>query len=178
MNRTNSVKQKPQLIDFIEKNPKIPVILLGWFYVVTSLSQMFTLYAQKDWYFGLYGYMPDGLAAARYLFSWFQRVFAIVVAAGLMRFKEIYRKILIGFCLFVMATLYWKHPYAAFLEHTRVLDRKFGHMLSSPSVPNLKITFESLVIPSLVGHYVLDIVFCCAVIYFLIREPVKKLFTK
>jgi hypothetical protein len=77
-----------------------------------------------------------------------------------------------------MATLYWKHPYAGFLELTRELDRKYGHLLVMPPELHIKITFESLVIPSIIGHYILDIAFCCTVIYLLTREPVKKLFNK
>jgi peptidoglycan/xylan/chitin deacetylase (PgdA/CDA1 family) len=77
-----------------------------------------------------------------------------------------------------MATLYWRHPYAAFLEHTRYLDKKYGYLLKTPPELNIKITFELLTIPSIITQYLVDIAYCSLIIYLLTREPVKKLFNK
>lgn len=172
------VKEKKVQRGFVETHAKKIVLVIGWLYILAQPSLMYTLIVQKDWYYGLFTYMPLWLVNARYSFSWFQRIFCIVIGVGLIHFKEIYRKITIWFCVFVMATLYWRHPYSAFLEHTRILDRKYGYLLKTPPEMNFKITFELLTIPSIIAQCLVDIAFCSMIIYLLTREPVKKLFTK
>jgi hypothetical protein len=174
----NTRKNEPEKKSLAETHGKAIVVLIGLLYIIGPLIHLNKLVFDKAWYFDTYSYMPKWLMLTRYSFSFFQRIVALITAAGLLRFKEIYRKILIGICIFTMSTVYWKHPYPAFLAHTKGLDIKYGAYLNSLTRNNVKITFEMLTVPSIIVHCLLNIAFCGVVIYFLTRPGIKKLFSK
>ncbi|MFH1415447.1 MAG: hypothetical protein ABIH89_05125 [Elusimicrobiota bacterium] len=154
-----------------DTTPRAAVIVIGILYIIGPVIHMHKLYVDRDMYFQVYEYM-GWLATVRYLFSWFQRILGIITAIGIMHFKEIYRKILICICLFTIITVYWKHHYPAFLEHTKKLDQKYGFFL------NTGLSYETITVISIIVHSLLNVVFCVAVIYCLTRPSIKKVFHK
>ena len=155
-----------------EKKARIVVLIIGILYIIGPVIHINTLITQKDWYFSLYSYMPDWLSMTRYSFSWLQRILALTAAIGILYHKEIYRKLLLTLCTFTALTVYWKHPYEAFAANNRLLDAKLGYLLT----PVRGVTFESLTTVSIIFHSILNIALCGAVIYYLTRPSVKKLF--
>jgi hypothetical protein len=78
-----------------------------------------------------------------------------------------------GICVFTVLTIYWKHPFQGYVRHTRILDQQYGYLLRGYGLSFQKFTFVSMI-----GNYVVDIVFCAAVYYFLSRPQVRSLFSK
>lgn len=156
-----------------KNNARLIIAVIGILYIIGPLIHMNTLITQKDWYFSLYSHLPPWLTMARYSFSWLQRILAITAAIGLFYHKEICRKLLLALCSFTILTIYWKHPYEAFLKSNRLLDDQFGYLISGA-----RMTFESLTPYSIVAHSILNVAFCGAVIYFLTRPQVKEVFKK
>jgi uncharacterized membrane protein YphA (DoxX/SURF4 family) len=149
------------------------VRILGLMYLVSSLIQMQVLIMKKQWYFEIYGHMPLWLATVRYGFSWFQRIAGIMAALGLLTFNKIGRWIAIGISIFTMATIYWKHPYSAFLAHAQGLDRQYNYLSLNN---NFGVSFESLALAAMLVQYALDIGFCLSVLYILSRPRIKSVF--
>jgi len=146
------------------------VIIFGVLIIVSSLIHIHLLVSQYDWYReNMLTCMPEWLVVVRHCFSLFQRILGLTIAVGILRSKNIFRKLGIALGVFTICTLYWKHPYSAFLRHTNYLDQQFGHLLTA--APG--ITFSSLALISLIVHYILDIAFWGIFIYYFTRPKVK-----
>ena len=154
------------------KRPK-GVIIFGILIITSSLIHMHKLVLDYDWNReNMLTCMPEWLVVVRYCFSWFQRILGLTIAIGILRLKNIFRKLGIALGVFTICTLYWKHPYSAFLRHTNYLDQQFGHLLTA--APG--ITFSSLTLISLIVYYILEIVFWGIFIYYFTHPKVKEQF--
>ena len=136
---------------------------------------MHWLLVERKWYWFNYSYMPEWLIIARYSFSWLQRVVGIIVAIGLFRFKEVFRKLMLLVSWFTILTVYWKHPYTAFKNHTLYLDRLIGPTLKQGALKDL--SFSSVTLAAVITACLLDIIFFGVVIYYLTRPKVKAHFS-
>jgi hypothetical protein len=156
--------------------PLLGIRLFGWGLIVTSLFHMGKLITDHGDYMRYYSYLA-GFAYVRYAFSWFQRIVGISVGIGLLFEKKWSRTI--GLCLgaFTVLTVYWKHPYPAFLEHTRYLDKVYGSLLRQWNVPS-SLTFESVTVAGVIAHCVLDVLFWLAFYYYMTRPGVRSRFTE
>ncbi|MDP2652850.1 MAG: hypothetical protein Q8Q08_02340 [Candidatus Omnitrophota bacterium] len=150
------------------------VLLFSILLLISSFVHVHKLVVDHSLYLDYYAYWGKGLALTRYAFSWFQRILGISSALAMLSRRDWGRKLAIVIGLFTMATLYWKHPYQAFKNHTQYLDQLLGGLFYALGVSG--VTFESLTIPALIVHYFLDILFCSAMIYYLTRPGVKSYF--
>ena len=163
---------------------KLPrgVLVFGVLFIVSSLMHIQALIFNFHWYFDIYSYWPKWLILIRYLFSWFQRILGLVTAIGILRLKNIFRRIAIAIGVFTILTVYWKHPYAAFKNHAETLDRIFANtgfneLISRAAEIGLHIkSFAELALAAVIGHAILDIIFCGSLIYYLTRPAVKEKF--
>ncbi len=154
------------------------VDILAWGLIISSLIHIHSIAFQQgyDWYHHYYfdsGMMPLWLVNTRYCFSWFQRIMGLTAAVGLLRRKPWGRWIAIGIGVFTIVTIYWKHPYAAFHEHTQYLDEHFSYLLPRGST----VSFVDMTWAALIGHCILDIMFDSWMIFLLTRPNVKNEFS-
>lgn len=155
-----------------ERNPN-GILLFSILIILSSLLHIHKLVFDRNWYYSVYSYLPEWLLNARYCFSWFQRILGISVAIGVLYYQEIFRKIALAMGVFTITTVYWKHHYPAFKDHTlRVIeDMGLLHQL-----PVLKENLSDLAIAGIVLHATLDILFWSIVIYYFTRKNIKSLF--
>ena len=149
------------------------VTIFGILLILSSIMHMHKLVVDVKWYAEVYSYLSPHMLAARYYFSWLQRIIGILVGIGLLAQKEIARKIAIAIGCFTILTLYWKHPYPAFKLHTQYLDEHYGNFLSQFGTG---VTFSSATLLAVILHCVADIVFWSIFIYFFTRPSVKDQF--
>lgn len=142
------------------------VTIFGSLIIFSSLLHMSKLVEDKVQYFEYYSYLPAWLAKSRYAFSWFQRIYGLTCGIGILFYKDIFRKGLIILGVFVISTVYWKHPYAAFLKHTQYLSHK---------IPG-DLPFEAMTLISVIIHILLDVCFQGYLIYYLTRPNVRSHF--
>ena len=151
---------------------KIIVVLL----IISSLQQMFHLLLGREWYGELFAYMPPWLVNVRYAFSWAQRVVGISCAFGLWHYKEIFRKITLGWGVFVIATLPWKHTFAGFMNAAEYAGDKVAKRMAELTAVYPNITIEQLTIAAMVVMCLMDIAFWTFVFYVLTRPHIKNQF--
>ena len=157
----------------MEKKRSKVIIIFGILIIVSSLLQMHKLvFEYERCREVILACLPEWLVAVRYCFSWFQRILGLTIAIGILRLNNTLRKLGIVFGIFVICTVYWKHPYPAFLSHANYLDQQVGQLLAA--APG--ITFSSLTRISMIGHCILDIVFWSIFIYYFTRPIVKEQF--
>lgn len=150
------------------------VTIFGLLLIISSLVHIHKLIVDIDWYTSTYNYWPADLIVLRYAFSWFQRLLGILAGVGILMQKNPARLLAMGIAWFTMLTLYWKHPYPAFLLNAQNLDKQYGHIIAAAGVPG--VSFASLAFVSLIVQFIGDIAFCSTLIYFFTRPPVKKQF--
>lgn len=141
--------------------------------MVTSLMQMTGLLSFER-YLLLFDFLPREVVLVRYCLSWTLRFVSIICAIGLLVRNNICRKILLGVFVFTLCTVYWKHPYAGFVNHTRMLDERWASLLAMLGEPRL--SFSMIAVPAMVGAIVLDVLFAAVFIYYFTRPGVRKLF--
>lgn len=139
--------------------------------IISSLLHMRYLLSEHDTYMYIYGYLPHWLAVVRYFFSWFQRILGLTAAVGLLRRNELGRKLAIFIAIFSILTIYWKHPYAGFKNHTAYLDEHLGFLLQGWGYPEL--SFSQFTLAAVIVAWVWDILFFGSMIYYLTRPSVK-----
>ncbi|MFH1692597.1 MAG: hypothetical protein ABIC68_08580 [Candidatus Omnitrophota bacterium] len=149
--------------------------VISFLLIASSVIHMNTLIFSRDWYWHNFSYLSPSLLLVRYLFSWAQRILGLVVAIGILRLKNSFRWLAIAMGCFTVLTLYWKHPYQAFLIHAQYLDQQLGFIFAQLGHP--EISFAKLTVPALIMHCVLDIIFWGSSIYYLTRPSVKKHFS-
>ena len=152
----------------------VGVEIFGILIIFSSIIHMQKLVLDVASYVHWYSYMPPWMITLRYGFSWFQRIVGILVGVGILARKDIARKAGIGLGCFTIATVYWKHPYAAFKIHTQELDQVYGNLFSRLGLPAIK--FASVTLLADIVHCLLDILFWGIFIYLFTRPSVKEQF--
>ena len=150
------------------------VVIFGTVLIFSSLVHMHKLFFDYDWYIASYGYWPTGLMVLRYCFSWGQRILGLMAGIGILRLKDIGRKIAIVVGWFTILTIYWKHPYAGFKNHTAYLDQHLGFILKEWGYPQL--SFSQFTLAAVITACLWDILFFGSMIYYLTRPTVKAQF--
>jgi hypothetical protein len=150
------------------------VQFFGWGLIITTLFHVHKMIFDYNFY--MYYYSDLGrIAYLRYAFSAFQRIVGLSIGIGLLKEKEWARITGIVLGIFASLTVYWKHSYPAFLKHTRYLDQQFGYLLHQWAIPP-GLTFESLTVPAMITHWILDILFWGVFIFYMTRPCVKERF--
>ncbi|MDO8536026.1 MAG: hypothetical protein Q7S30_03340 [Candidatus Omnitrophota bacterium] len=146
--------------------------------VMCAISACLILSSIKDiWNFShferyqfIFQYLPQETMLLRYKISIVLRVATIIVAAGVLFRKDIFRKLMIWGSLFTIATIYWKHP----LDCYKHIFKKMAELgLMQPSLLRLSDLFSWTM---MICHYMLDISIAIGIIYFFTRPYVKTLF--
>lgn len=150
------------------------VIIFAFLLIASSIVHINTLIFARDWYWHNYSYLSSTLILTRYLFSWSLRILGLVAAIGILRLRNSCRWLAIAIGCFTVLTLYWKHPYQAFLIHARYLDQNLGFIFKQAGHP--EISFAALTVLAIITHYVLDIIFWWFLIFYLTRLSVRKHF--
>ena len=169
--------ERAEQAQLAEKTERLPlskgVVIFGVLLILSSLSHVSKLVAEKQVYYHYYSYLPPWLTTLRYSFSWFQRIAGILAGAGILARKEIARKLAFAIGWFTVLTVYWKHPYAAVKLHTQYLDQQMGYLLA---MPGTHITFTSMTWLSVIALILCDIIFWAFFFYFFTRPSVKNQF--
>jgi hypothetical protein len=147
------------------------IYVLSVLFIISSIIHMHVLFTQRSWYWELFKYLPAWLIPFRYFFSWIQRIIGLVIIVGLLRLKEIWRRIMIGLGIFTIGTIFLKHPYHGFKQHTRLLDERFGEYLILVGFTDY--SFSDLTVWAIVVAYLLDIGFALLYIYYLSKPSIK-----
>ena len=151
--------------------------IIGILLILSSLQQMSVLLLGTEWYAQMFEYMPQWLIGVRYIFSWGQRIVGISCGIGLLLYKEIFRKLTIALGIFVVLTLYWKHPFAGFMNAADYAGSKVTEPLASIVAHNPNITLEHLVLAGVIIMRMLDIIFWACIFFCLTRPKVKTQFS-
>lgn len=159
-----------------ERKRPLGLTVFAWLLMIGSVCNMSVYIFEYEWYRGLFNDMPEWLINVRYCCSWALRIVSIGAAIGLLYGKEICRKIVLSIVIFTIATLYWRHPYQAYLNHCVILDREFGGIFTSQNLSQF--SFVKLCTASLVAEYALDIIFCGSLFFYLTCPAVKQYFQK
>ena len=140
--------------------------------IVTSLFQFFVILKAGflfDRYKYIFSYYPENTLWLRYGFSWLQRIIGLAAGIGIFYQKELYRKIAIFFLTFMLATLYWKHPYQGFTNMAHYIGVCQNDML----VQFTHITCKTIILPAVIVNCLLDLIFAGSIIFYLTRPKVK-----
>ncbi len=125
--------------------------------------------------YGFYQFMFQQLASRaifyRYIVSVLFRLITIAAGLGLVLRKEAFRKFAIGLAVYMLCTVYWKHPFYVFenlaiYSEYHVWDTSGHYPLAYPWHPYISMGF----------YYVMDIVFSLAVLIYLRKDAVKQQF--
>lgn len=152
----------------------IGLFIFGWLLILSSLVHLHTYIFGYVWLCKIFDYWPSWLVNTRYCFSIVQRIAGLVAGIGLLYGNKVSRQIAMVIAIFTILTLYWKHPYQAFLNHCQMLDQQFSGIFTSQHIWNM--SFVRLCIPALITHCLLDILFCGSLLYYLTRPSVKEYF--
>ena len=140
--------------------------------IVTSLFQSYVLLKagiRFDWYTYIFSYYPENTLRLRYGFSWLQRIIGLAAGIGIFYQKELFRKIAIFFLTFIIATLYWKHPYQGFTNMAHLI----GACQDGAFAEFTHISCKTIIVPAIIINCLLDLIFAGSIIFYLTRPKVK-----
>ncbi len=83
---------------------------MGIYFCIDPLCWLFSNWSNYGYYQQFFQFMPDSLIPWRYSFSLLLRITSIACGLGIILRKDIFRRILVGICVFNIVTIYWKHP--------------------------------------------------------------------
>jgi len=122
-----------------------------------------------DSYTYIFSYYPENTLRLRYGFSWLQRIIGLAAGIGIFYQKEFFRKIAIFFLTFMIATLYWKHPYQGFTNMAHLIGVCQNGVLTQFTY----ITCKTVIVPAIIINCLLDLIFAGGIIFYLTRPKVK-----
>ena len=156
------------------------VIFFSILIIGSSFVHMHKLYVDYDYYHQIYSHWPPWLLKLRYAFSWLQRIAGITAAIGVLFYNNLCRRLVFAIGIFTISTVYWKHPYTAFLKHTHSLDQQYSHVLAdiNASLGTANLSFAQFTRVSQVTHWILDISFWTFWMWYFSRPRVKAPFIK
>lgn len=155
------------------KYPK-GITIFGILLIVSSTMHMHTL-LDFEHYRYLFHPLPEGIILLRYSISWGMRIIGLISAVGILRLKDIFRKISIYLFIFTILTVNWKHPCFGFQNHAAYLDK----FLKDSGLYPLEIwgtripSFSSLANVSALCAQILEVLFAAVFIYYFTRPKIK-----
>ena len=131
--------------------------------------------ANYRYYAFMFQPLPEVVIELRYTASIVLRMVTLVMAVGLMRRVEFYRRLAVGLVVLNFLALFWKHPYRVFFNIAVLAERGYPDLF--PVVTG----HEALAYPyfpwiSLVFHTFIDVAFGSFVLYAFTRPSIKKEF--
>ena len=146
------------------------ITLFGSLLIVGSIYKLWG-FRSYEYYQFMFQQLSEESIFVRYLGSIMLRIFAIIVAAGVLLLKESCRKLFVLLCVFTLCILYWKHPFYVFeniarLSEQMILRKEAGGELTNSLYPWISLAF----------HYAIDILFSGTALYYFTRSKVKEQF--
>jgi len=137
---------------------------------------MLTLFTKGDLTFQIYGHWAKWAVYLRISFSWFLRILGLSAGVGILLHYDIFRKLAVGIGCFTIATVYWKHPYRAYLRHVQILGEQIEPVFQQAGVPY--IPFGELAMPAMIFNCLVDVGFSLWLIHYFTRPQVVAQFRK
>ncbi|MGE0268553.1 MAG: hypothetical protein AB7S78_08885 [Candidatus Omnitrophota bacterium] len=154
------------------------VTLFSVLLIVYSLWQL-ALILDFPRYKYIFQFLPDTSLLIRFSGSITLRILTIILAAGILSYKNRFRKALIFLSIYNILTVYWKHPYEAFVNWDRyyqISPEKINTLIYR-ILGNMAIDYQTIKIISVAAACISDVLFYGAIIYYFTRPPVKQRFT-
>jgi hypothetical protein len=143
-----------------EKILFIFVIVLSLILIAYTFEELIEL-RHLDWYSAMFSGTPDWAVLLRYSASVARRVLLVIAAAGVIFRFELCRKVLIFIAWFNVLTIYWRHPYSAFVN----IAHYFGE---SPT--------HSVILKRMLSAYYMDFMIALIILMLLNNSKVKLMF--
>ena len=115
--------------------------------------------------------LPEKWILARYGGSIALRVFLFIAGIGILFRKDIFRKIIVGICLWTIFTVYWKHPLGSF-KNSLMFNIRHG-IIPVDLMPKI----DMMAWTCLCLAYTIDITISLFFIYLFTRPKIKEQFT-
>ena len=163
----------------MKKKFAIGVTLFGVYFIIDAFSELYSkLFSPGyySWYSLIFQPLPEKVIYLRYILSIIFRMIELAVGLGIILRKDTFRKLAVFMSWFIIAIVYWKHPFSALTKHVKiVVDNIYsgaGYQLSAP------LNIESISWVSLGFIYAIDIGIASLAIYYFTRPHIKEEFKK
>lgn len=161
-------------------NPKrLPgVTLFSILLIIYSLWQLL-LVLDFPRYKYIFQFLPETSLLVRFCGSIVLRVLTIILATGILLYKNNFRKALIFLSVYNILTVYWKHPYETFVNWDRyyqISPEKINTLIYR-ILGNMAIDYQTIKMISVAAACISDVLFYGAIIYYFTRPRVKQRFT-
>ncbi len=166
------------------------IVIFGLLLILGSLYKL-SGFLRYDYYVFMFQQLPAGGVGDRYIISIAYRIVGLITAGGLLLRKEWARQLFLTLCIFTLATLYWKHPYAVFeniaiyQEYSAGINALPPGTVTESSYPIYPVergayALRRPLIPRLaqILHSLIDLVFCGWAVYYFTRPGVCAAFRK
>ncbi|MCX5680695.1 MAG: hypothetical protein NT079_00095 [Candidatus Omnitrophica bacterium] len=148
-----------------QKRP-IGVVIFATLLIATSVIQ-FNFIPTYERYIVINQGFPEPIIRMRFLISYALRIIGLASGIGIFFFLNFFRQVCLGLSCFSILTIYWRHPYKAFLVYTEPLY----HQAQITAFSLETFTWISVVI-----RWAVDIFFAAAIIYYFTRPRVIRYF--
>ena len=152
------------ILNFRKERP-IGVLIFGFILVATSIDQLH-LIPTYDAYRQINHEWPENIIKVRFIVSYVLRLVGLCSGIGVLRFSNVFRKILLGLSVFSLVTLPLRHTYSGQFIYSEPLYRHCGSMFS----------LETFVWIAVILRWMIDGFFSLFVIYYFTRPQVIKHF--
>lgn len=156
-------------------------MFFGLYFFLDALFQISVKLLKPDyyaWYSAIFQGMPERMIFLRYSVSVFFRIFELVVGAGLIFRKEIFRKAVLLMSCFSVLIVYWKHPFAAVLNHAQMVIINLSESAAASAGAGLDFSVPPKLIAwvALIFLYIFDIGIAALTVYYFTRPYIKEKF--
>lgn len=142
--------------------------------IIVGGSLWFLLpYARFPYYQSVFNYLPGSVILARYALSLSRRCLEIVLGLGLLRRKNIFRKISLGFFTIMLLATCWVHPYRLVAMKVES-NRKIASILSQD--PDKRITVQGFINIVYAVIVIPHMGFAAIFLYYFTRPKVREQF--
>ena len=154
----------------MEKKRSIGVTIFGILLILGALFQM--LGSKLDVYKFMFQPLPERIILIRYFISIILLILGVITGVGILRLKDIFRKIAIFIGFFTLYTYIVEGPLFAFKSMPKFVELQLAGLVSAGEIP------ESIIYPviwgSIIISAIIDFGFAVCLIYFFTRPQVKE----
>jgi len=153
-----------------------PISLLGFLIIAGSAMKLMTV-GNLPYYRSVHAPLTEGALLFRYAGSVGLRILGVIAGIGIIRRKEMGRRLLIGLCSFTIVVIHWKHPLHSFratLAATHGRLETVAALLGKPA-PTLDEMYAVAWLPRL-AVCAADVALSAFLIFFFMRRKVAQEF--
>lgn len=156
----------------MEKKRSIGVTIFGILFILGSLFQMLGLKV-ADYKF-MFQPLPEKIILIRYFISVAVLILGVITGIGLLRLKNIFRKMALFLGFFTLYTYILESPFFVFKNMPEYVEQQFISIASTGAIPESII--YAILWTSIIVSLVIDFGFAGGLIYFFTRPKVKEQF--